>query len=76
VTDFLFKSRCLEIPSDNRIGHEPRCVDCDAQNLRVDAFWDINVRSGGRISELYFICPDWFEYNSVSEGEIFFRTSC
>jgi hypothetical protein len=36
VTDFSF-NYCLEIRSDNRIRHEPRCVHCHSQ--RCDVNW-------------------------------------
>jgi hypothetical protein len=33
ITDFFFNCWCLEIRSDNRIRHVPRCIYSHAQNL-------------------------------------------
>jgi hypothetical protein len=37
VTYFFFICWCLEVPSDNRIRHVPRCVHNRAQNFRLEA---------------------------------------
>jgi hypothetical protein len=44
AADFLFNCWCVEIPSDNRIGHVPRCVHYHAQGLG---------------SVLGFLCRKW-----------------
>jgi hypothetical protein len=35
AADFFFNCWHLEIPSDNRIGHVPRCVHCHAQGFKL-----------------------------------------
>jgi hypothetical protein len=37
MVDFFFNCWCLEIPSDNRTLHVPRCVYNHAQNFRLEA---------------------------------------
>jgi hypothetical protein len=53
AADFFFNCWYLEIPSDNRIRHVPRCVYCHAQSFRLEAFWDFYVGSGSRTPELH-----------------------
>jgi hypothetical protein len=38
AADFVFNRWYLEIPSDNRIQHIPRCVHYHAQGFRLEAF--------------------------------------
>jgi hypothetical protein len=40
AADFFFNSWCLEIPSDNRIRHVPRCVHYHAQSFRLGTIVD------------------------------------
>jgi hypothetical protein len=61
AVDFFFNWWYLEIPSDNRIRHVPRCVHCHAQGFRLETFYDFYVWSGSRTPELYSVSPDWFE---------------
>jgi dUTPase len=37
AANFFFNCWCLEIPSDNRIRHIPRCVHDHAQGFRLEA---------------------------------------
>jgi hypothetical protein len=60
--DFSFSCWYLEIPSDNRILHVPRCVNYHAQGLRLEKFQNFFVGGGSRTPELYFVGPYWFEY--------------
>jgi hypothetical protein len=46
LTDFFFNCWCLEIPSDNRIQHEPRCLHCRVKSFRLEAFQNVNVEIG------------------------------
>jgi hypothetical protein len=38
AADFFFNCLYLEIPSDNRIRHIPRCVHCHEQGFRLEMF--------------------------------------
>jgi hypothetical protein len=49
--DFFFNCLYLEIPSDNRIWHIPRCFHYHEQGLRLETFQDLYVGSGSRIPE-------------------------
>jgi hypothetical protein len=40
----LFNFWCLEIPSDNRIRHVPRCVHYHEQGFRLETFYKIMTR--------------------------------
>jgi hypothetical protein len=62
-----FNSWCLEIPSDNRIRHEPRCVHYHAQSFQLETFYDFYVGSGSRTTELSSVSPDWFQYCFIYE---------
>jgi hypothetical protein len=66
--DFFFNCWFMEIPSDNRIRHEPRSIHYHAQGFRLKAFWDFYVGNGGRTPELYYsLSPDWFMYYFMYE---------
>jgi hypothetical protein len=67
AADFFFNCWYLEIPSDNRIPHIPRCVNYHAQGFRLETFYRFYVGSRSRIPELYFISPDWFAYCFIYE---------
>jgi hypothetical protein len=58
--DFFLNCWYLEIPSDNRIRHVPRCFHYHAQGLRLEAFQNFYVGCGGLTPELYSVGPDWF----------------
>jgi hypothetical protein len=58
AADNIFNCWCLEIPSDNRIRHIPRCVHYHAQGFRLEMFWNVYVGSGSRTPELYSVSPD------------------
>jgi hypothetical protein len=45
MTDFFFNCWCLEIPSDNRIGHDPCCGRHHAQSYQREALQMENVNS-------------------------------
>jgi hypothetical protein len=62
AVDFFFNCWCLEIPSDNRIRHAPRCVHYHAQGFQLETFQNFYVGSGSLTLELYSVGPDWFEY--------------
>jgi hypothetical protein len=62
AADFFFNCWYLEIPSDNRIRHIPRCVHYHAQGLRLETFQNFYVGCGSRTPELNSVDPDWFEY--------------
>jgi hypothetical protein len=64
AADFFFNCWFLDIPSDNRIRHVPRCVHYHAQGLRLETFQNVCDGSGSRTPELYPVSPDWFEYIS------------
>jgi hypothetical protein len=68
VADFFFICWYLEILSDNRIGHIPRCVHYHAQGFRLETFSSFYVGSGSRTPELYFVSADWFEYCFIYES--------
>jgi hypothetical protein len=38
AADSFFNCWCLEIPSDNRILHVPKCMHCHAQVFRSEAY--------------------------------------
>jgi hypothetical protein len=59
--DFFFNCWYLEIPSDNRIWHVPRCVQYHEQSYRLKTFQNFYAGSGSRTPELYSESPDWFE---------------
>jgi hypothetical protein len=40
AVDFFFNCWCLEIPSENHIGHEPRCVYNHARRVRLGTSQD------------------------------------
>jgi hypothetical protein len=67
ATDFFCNCWCLEIPSDNRIRHIPRCVHYHAQGFRSETFWNFYIGSGSRTPELYSVSPDWFKYCFIYE---------
>jgi hypothetical protein len=67
ATDFFFNFSYLEIPSDNRIRHLPRCVHYHVQGLQLETVQNFYVGSGSRHPELYSVGPDWFEYCSMYE---------
>jgi hypothetical protein len=62
MVDFFFNCWCLEILSDNRICHVPRCIYYHAQGFRLEMFSNFYVGSGSRIPELYSVSPDSFEF--------------
>jgi hypothetical protein len=62
AADFFSNCWCLEIPSDNRIRHVPRCIYYHAQGLRLETFQNVYVGSGSRTPELHSVAPDWFGY--------------
>jgi hypothetical protein len=62
VADFFFHCWYLEIPSNNRIRHVPRCVHYHAQGFQLETFQDFYVGNGIRTPELYPISPNWFAY--------------
>jgi hypothetical protein len=55
AADFFFNCWCLEIPSDNRIRHVPRCVHYLVLSFPLVAFWDFYVGSGSRTPQLYSV---------------------
>jgi hypothetical protein len=65
MTNFFFNCWCLEIPSDNRIRHVPRCSTV----MRKTLDWKRSMIS------MYTTAPNWTEYcfvyeNFVACGEI------
>jgi hypothetical protein len=62
AADFLCSCWYLEIHSDNRTRHVPRCVRYYEQVLRLETFQNFYVGSGSRTPELYSVGQDWFEY--------------
>jgi hypothetical protein len=75
VADFFFKYWRLEIPSNNRIRHIPRCVHYDVQGLRLETFQNVYVGSGSRAPELYSVSPDWFECCFIYEKFVVVESS-
>jgi hypothetical protein len=67
AADFFFNCWFLEIPSDNRIRHIPRCVQYYAQGFRLETFWNFYVGSGNRTPELCSVSSDWFEHCFIYE---------
>jgi hypothetical protein len=67
AADFFFNCWCLEIYSDNRIRHEPRCVHYHEQSFLLEAFYDFYFGNGSLTPELYSVSPDWFEYCFIYE---------
>jgi hypothetical protein len=67
AADFFFNCWNLEIHSDNRIRHVPRCVHYHAQSFRLGALQDFYVGSGSRTPKLYYVSPDWLEYCFINE---------
>jgi hypothetical protein len=53
VMDLFLNCWCLEIPSDNRIRHLPRCGYNRAQYSRLEAFSDVYVWCGSRTPQMY-----------------------
>jgi hypothetical protein len=43
---FFFNCWRMEIPSDNRIRHIPRCIHCHAQGFRLETFYNFYVGGG------------------------------
>jgi hypothetical protein len=62
AADFFFNCWYLEISSDNRIRHVPRCIHYNAQRFRFETFKAIYVGSGSCTPKLYSISVDWFLY--------------
>jgi hypothetical protein len=75
TADFFFNCWCLEIPSDNRIPHIPRCVHYRVQGFRLEMFWNFYVGSGSRTTELHSVSPDWFEYCFIYMRSLLFVES-
>jgi hypothetical protein len=67
AADFFFNCWYLEIPSDNRIRHIPRCVHHHAQSFRLETFQNFYVGSGIRTLDLHSVSPVWFEYYFIYE---------
>jgi hypothetical protein len=53
--------RCLDIPSDNRVRHEPKCLHYRAQGFRLGALYGVCVTSGATLKLLLLYC-DLMEY--------------
>jgi hypothetical protein len=62
----------MEILSDNRIRHVPRCVHYHAQSFRLERFKNFCVLSGSRTLEFYSVSSDWFEYCFIYEKFVAF----
>jgi hypothetical protein len=73
TADFVFNRWDLEIFPYYRIRHIPRCVRYYAQSLRPEVFVYFYVGRGYGSQELYFVGPDWFEYNFVDEEFVVYR---
>jgi hypothetical protein len=73
AADFFCNCWCLEIPSDNRIWHIPKCVHYHAQGFRLETSKNVYVGSGSRTPVLYSISPDWFEYCFIYEKSVAYR---
>jgi hypothetical protein len=53
AADFFFNCWYLEIPSDNRIRHKPRCVHYHPQVFRLETFYNFYVGSGSRTPDVF-----------------------
>jgi hypothetical protein len=71
--DFFFNCWYLEIPSNKRIRHVPKCVHYLAQGLRLETFQNFYVGSGSRTPEFCSVSPDWFQYCFIYEKLIVCR---